>query len=95
MTTLWKVADEPTAAFMDQFYYFLSRGFSKAEALRRAKLKFLESGTELAHPYYWAAFVVNGDGRREVGLPYPWSWWLAGAAILVFIAFAAVLRRRY
>ncbi len=96
VTTLWKVADEPTAAFMDQFYYFLSRGMPKAEALRQAKLKFLRSETELAQPYYWAAFILNGDGRRAVGLPHPWSWWLGGAAILGLLLFSgAALRRRY
>jgi CHAT domain-containing protein len=35
---------------------------SKAEALRQAALKLLR-GRQYSHPFYWAAFVVVGDGR--------------------------------
>ncbi|MCU1263404.1 MAG: Tetratricopeptide 2 repeat protein [Bryobacterales bacterium] len=95
ITTLWKVADGPTAEFMKQFYYALSRGESKAEALRTAKLRFLHSGSELAQSRYWAAFVLNGEGEN----PIPWvlSWeklWLGIGAILISIALTAAAARR-
>jgi CHAT domain-containing protein len=35
---------------------------SKAEALRDAALKMLK-GKEHRHPFYWAAFVLIGDGN--------------------------------
>jgi CHAT domain-containing protein/tetratricopeptide (TPR) repeat protein len=74
LTTLWRVPDEPTSEFMQHFYfYLLKKHKSKAEALRLTKLEFLHSGTELSHPRYWAAFVLNGDGTEPVPRFIPWQ----------------------
>ncbi len=73
ITSLWRVPDRPTADFMKQFYYFLAQGQTKAEALRSAKLQFLRSGSGLAHPRYWAAFVLNGDGWNTTRRVISWS----------------------
>jgi tetratricopeptide (TPR) repeat protein len=90
VTSLWRVSDEPTAAFMKQFYYFLSKGQAKSEALRSAKLAFLRSRTGLANPRYWGAFVLTGSGSAPLPGVAPWSLVLvAGAAIFAAIAFAA------
>ena len=35
---------------------------TKAEALRQAALKVMKS-PETSHPFYWAGFVLVGDGR--------------------------------
>jgi CHAT domain-containing protein len=59
VSSLWQVSDSAAAEFMRFFYERLSRGASKAGALRLAKLGMLES--ELAHPFYWAAFILHGD----------------------------------
>ena len=89
VTTLWRVADGPTADFMRLFYERLAQGASKAQALRAAKLEFLHSGSELALPKYWAAFVLNGDGQAGIPPVYSWMWVVAGsvsaAAILALI----------
>jgi tetratricopeptide (TPR) repeat protein len=90
VTSLWRVADEPTATFMKQFYYFLARGQSKAGALRSAKLALLHSNLALVHPRYWAAFVLTGDGLAGVPLATPWSIaLLAAAGIVAAIALIA------
>jgi len=73
VTSLWKVADEPAADFMKQFYSLLAHGATKAEALRAAKLQFFHSQSELANPRYWAAFVLNGDGWNSSRRVIPWS----------------------
>ena len=86
VTTLWPVADAPTADFMQLFYRNLGRGEPKAEALRNAKLDFLRSGTELAQPRYWAAFVLNGDGRAAIPRVIPWIWICDGAVLLALLA---------
>ncbi len=82
VTTLWRVADAPTADFMRRFYLRLAQGETKAAALRAAKLSFLRSGNQLAQPQYWAAFVLNGDGRVPIPRVIPWPW-IAAAAILI------------
>ena len=86
VTTLWRVADEPTAEFMTGFYHHLQRGVPRDEALRRAKLRLLGSGTALADPHYWAAFVLTGDALRPAR-PLAWS-------TVALIATAAVLSPR-
>ncbi len=56
--SLWSVNDKATAKFMEHFYRHLMRGKPAAEALRLAKIQMLKS--RYAHPFYWAAFVLNG-----------------------------------
>jgi len=47
VTTLWRVADRPTLEFMKIFYHHLQQGLPRDEALRRAKRRFLSSGSSL------------------------------------------------
>ena len=62
--SLWNVNDSATATLMGSFYRNLNRGLPKGEAMQRAKLAML-SGSQPSwrHPYFWAAFVVEGEGR--------------------------------
>ena len=64
VTTLWKIADDRTAELMDVFYQYLGEGRTKDEALRLARMRYLEqSNVRSCHPFYWAAFVPQGDMR--------------------------------
>jgi CHAT domain-containing protein len=64
VVTLWNVNDSATATLMESFYLNLQRGLPKSEALRRAKLSLLHSSDALwHHPYFRAAFVIQGQGR--------------------------------
>ena len=85
VNTLWKINDKSTVRLMEYFYEGLSKGYSKSEALRKAKLKYLESTDDnlLKHPYYWSAFVVSGDNS-----PIEKSnthWWIIGVVIFICI----------
>jgi len=61
--SLWNVNDSATATLMQSFYRNLTR-LPKDEALRQAKLSLMRSSNRLwQHPYYWAAFVMEGEGR--------------------------------
>jgi CHAT domain-containing protein len=87
ITSMWRVADEPTAGLMNQFYYSLAQGAPKAEALRSAKLRLLRSNSALARPRYWAAFILTGDGWHPTTRVIPWSGILISlAAILLVIS---------
>ena len=70
VTTLWRVPDETTAAFMRLFYHHLQRGVSRAEALRLTKLRFKQSGADSRD---WAAFVLTGDGLRPISTAIRWQ----------------------
>lgn len=62
--SLWPAQDQATSDIMTYFYEGLSKGHSKDQALREAKLKYLENADDLfAHPFYWAGFVVQGDPK--------------------------------
>jgi len=60
--SLWEVPDESTSKIMISFYENLNNGFSKSEALQKAKIKYLDNTkvSKLKHPYYWAGFVLYG-----------------------------------
>jgi tetratricopeptide (TPR) repeat protein len=94
VTSLWRVADRPTAQFMEQFYYHLARGEPKAVALRSAKLQFLKSSSRLSAPRYWAAFVLDGDGLNPCVQALSWSFLLASAGAVALMAGAWFARQR-
>lgn len=62
IASLWSVDDGGTQLLMTAFYDALSRGYSKAEALRQAQIALITSGDYHATPYYWAPFILIGNG---------------------------------
>ncbi len=61
VVSLWNVSDEGTAELMKRFYdAHLRRGIRPSEALREAQRSMLGEARWQA-PYYWAAFVFQGD----------------------------------
>jgi CHAT domain-containing protein/tetratricopeptide (TPR) repeat protein len=62
LASLWNLDDFRAAEFMKQFYGQLKLDKTKDEALRNAQLQMIHSKTA-SHPFYWAAFTLNGDWR--------------------------------
>ncbi len=60
VASLWSVDDGGTQALMTAFYNSLKTGKTKNSALQMAQLALLES--EYNHPYYWASFILIGNG---------------------------------
>ena len=62
----WKVESASTRELMLGFHQDLRapsrKPVTKAEALRQAALKVMKN-PETGHPFYWAGFVLVGDGR--------------------------------
>ncbi|MCB9264976.1 MAG: CHAT domain-containing protein [Lewinellaceae bacterium] len=70
VASLWSIDDKQTSELMRLFYKNMSEGYSKPQALRLARLQYLEkSGHELGHPYYWAAMVSIGDPASIEDVP--------------------------
>jgi len=69
VATLWNVDDKATGILMTRFYTHLNAGMSKTEALRQAQLDLL---AEKDDPFYWAGFVLSGDGGeiRDIETPF-------------------------
>lgn len=63
LVSLWQVDDEATAQLMTKFYkLMLEKKLPPAEALRQAQLE-IQKQPQWQSPYYWAAFVIQGEWR--------------------------------
>lgn len=68
VASLWSADDTFTHALMDRFYTHIVEGEDQASALRDAKLDLLAKYGKEVPPYYWAAFVLTGDGGSPIRL---------------------------
>jgi CHAT domain-containing protein len=57
---LWMLNDDATATLMSRLYARIKKGDSPGLALRGAQLEMLRD-EQWSNPYYWAAFVLQGD----------------------------------
>lgn len=88
VVSLWQVEDKAAATLMGNFYEAMLReGVAPAVALRGAKLMMYRQGA-LQSPYFWSAFVIQGEFR-----PPPSTWrdrrgplWLAALAAAVILS---------
>jgi CHAT domain-containing protein len=98
VASLWSVNDRSTARFMTEFYSGLARGAPAHLALRQAKLRLLSDQT-WHEPFYWAAFILTGNGAWQ-GAPAPapqsrWiAWSVAAASASAAVVWLTVRRRR-
>jgi CHAT domain-containing protein len=61
VVSLWSVSDRATAKLMERFYKrMLKKEMTPAAALRAAQKRMLDE-KKWAAPYYWAAFVLQGE----------------------------------
>lgn len=65
VASLWNVEDNSTTALMKAFYTYLAQHEDKALALAHAKRDMLEHYGDPS-PYYWAPFVLVGEGAQAV-----------------------------
>jgi CHAT domain-containing protein len=58
----WNAPDKSTAWIISDFYKNLIAGVSKSEALRLAKLHYIEQADAVgAQPYFWGGLILYGD----------------------------------
>jgi hypothetical protein len=79
--SLWSISDKETEVLMRYFYLELREGTAKDEALRRAKLKFIQDHPLKTHPFFWAGFVVSGNPQPMLVRPN-----YAGMGMLMLMA---------
>jgi CHAT domain-containing protein len=95
VATLWKVDDAATAELMKLFYSnMLQGGMNPGEALRAAQNSIRQT-PEWRSPYYWAAFVLQGEYRQVIKPPARAqglaSRWKAGIAITLVIVLTGIV----
>ncbi len=96
--SLWKVDDEATAELMKHFYEgMFKRGLTPAAALREAQIAMWQQ-KRWHSPYYWAAFVLQGQYNQKEMLDRRLSAWQIGALAALISTLPAIvflfLRRR-
>ncbi|MFO7654185.1 MAG: CHAT domain-containing protein [Candidatus Krumholzibacteriia bacterium] len=100
IAALWPVDDATTSDLVGHLYAGLAEGMTAAEALRRAQF-LVRAHPSTRHPFYWAGFVLVGDGEVRVPLQrrvaVAGSGARAGAALLAVgaaVLLLVSLRRR-
>lgn len=93
--TAWEINDETSARIISRFYYYLSRGKFKDEALRLSKLDYLrEIPPAFSGPYYWAAYEISGDNSPVVPLVRPSVLDVFASLLIVTVVIFYLIRRR-
>jgi CHAT domain-containing protein len=83
--SLWAVPDNSTGKILSSFYGLLAKGKDKTEALRQAKLDYIQQADPSgAVPLYWAGKIIVGD-KYPLRIHTPWATrnWLLVAAVLL------------
>ncbi|MDC6366121.1 MULTISPECIES: CHAT domain-containing protein [Flavobacteriaceae] len=85
LTSLWQIDEQSSTQILGYFYDYLSEGKPKDEALRLAKLDYLQNADgRTLHPQYWAGLVLMGNTSPiELSTGNHWIWW---GLILVALA---------
>ena len=98
LTGLWKIDEQTSTIITDLFYKNLQEGMTKDEALRQAKLSYLQqSDGRMLAPQYWAGLVIMGDTAPIVfkeNSRTKWYWIGGIAFILSFIALSYFSKKR-
>jgi Tfp pilus assembly protein PilF len=64
VSNLWSVDNESTYQITEWFYQFVAEGLPSDDALRQAKLKFMEEARgEKKLPYFWASSILTGKAE--------------------------------
>lgn len=86
----WAVPDEATASIMESFYSNQKEGMGYGEALRQAKLAYLDEADGLtAAPYFWGSWRMIGSIEDENSLP--WIYFLGFGLLIIGVV---IYRRR-
>ncbi len=97
--SLWRLHENPAPLLVEAFFRHLKAGKNKDEALRLAKLEFLDDDRngEMLHPFYWASLMATGD-MCALDLPHETNfrpWMIAlGVAVLAGLGYGVWKRRR-
>ncbi|MEM9547771.1 MAG: CHAT domain-containing protein [Bacteroidota bacterium] len=93
--SLWRVNDKSTADIMPYFYKNLSKDQNKASSLRNSKLTYLKTAERSrCHPYYWAGFVLIGEGGHLIEEARFPVYFFSGILILVALVGMYFIRKR-
>lgn len=89
VATLWKVDDRATAELMKHFYHAMfDEGLPPSTALRKAKEAMWQQPRWRA-PYFWAAFVIQGEYRNAIVVKrksHAWTYSMIVVGVFTLLA---------
>lgn len=96
IVSLWQVDDYATSKIMQNLYANLANGMQKDEALRQAKIQYVQQSKDLlAHPALWSSFIMMGNTEpvqiKKKGNPVAWG---IGIAALALLGIGGLVRRK-
>ncbi|MDX2245814.1 MAG: CHAT domain-containing protein [Bacteroidia bacterium] len=98
LTTLWKTDDRAGATLTQAFFNFLAKNPDTGQALQNARKQWLsDSDNYHCHPYFWAGYVLIGEGGAvEVKQPDPsLKIWIGLGLVLVLGGIIVMLKRKW
>ena len=96
LMSLWKVNDQTASGLIDDFYEQLLKGESIDDALRQAKLNYLELSDELtAHPKTWAPLIAYGNLDKVFQKDQSIIFVVGGFGILAIFVLSFAIYNRY
>ncbi|MDQ8005565.1 MAG: CHAT domain-containing protein [Pedobacter sp.] len=97
VASLWNVNDDAASAIMGDFYIVLSSDQNASEALRQAKLNWInstKSNNAMLLPYYWDSLIYMGKDQK-IQLAKNYNWSLYGLVVgLSMLGFAVYILKR-
>lgn len=65
LASLWDIDQKSNNEIIYSFYNYLNQGYTKTEALNRAKLDYIykNKNTSEVSPYYWSAITLTGNNE--------------------------------
>ena len=91
----WSVDDKATSQLMHSFFDFIKEGYTKDQALRAAKLAFIEKGKHKdVHPFFWASFVPIGN-MDQIHFGNPHSPYIWGLSLIIVLIIGYLARMRF
>lgn len=96
--TLWPLSDGSGPFLIEKLYQGLAEGLPKDQALRQAKLAWIDhAGDKTAHPFFWASFITLGDNSPIYVKKHSLlkDYWIHGVlALLLLSGFGFFLKRK-
>lgn len=97
LTGLWKIDEQASAILLEDFYNNLINGLPKDEALRQAKLRYLQNtGGRMLEPQYWAGLVIMGDISPIILKQKTSAWFIfiISGILILFVSGYFISRRK-
>lgn len=97
VSTLWDVNEKANMEIMTTFYNELSKGKTKSEALRIAKISYIKQhkNTSEASPYYWSGITLTGHDNTVDLKSFSYMYlWILLIIIIGFLLYYSLLRKK-